>query len=39
MLYLSTLRSDYDLPKLILELNQIEGIQSVDGRIVSKENA
>jgi len=39
MLYLLTLRSDSDLPKLILELNQIEGIQSVDGRIVSKENA
>ena len=39
ILYLLTLRSDSDLPKLILELNQIEGIQSVDGRIVSKENA
>jgi hypothetical protein len=39
MLYLLMLRSDYDLPKLILELNQIEGIQSVDGWIVSKENA
>ena len=39
MLYRLTLRSDYDLPKLILEWNQIEGIQSVDGRIVSKENA
>ena len=39
MLYRLTLRSDYDLPKLILEWNQIEGIESVDGRIVSKENA
>ena len=39
MLYLLQVRTDTDLPKLVLQLNRIEGIQSVDGRIVSKENA
>lgn len=39
MLYLLHMRSEKDLPNLVLQLNRIEGIQSVDGRVVSKENA